>query len=88
MRWPSSSDWVWPRVPARLEEPRDDPQRRSTRTAGEQRYGAGTMIGAVGAIDARGTTEFGRDHDYSIAPALAQAVLEFRQRTVDGATHA
>ena len=43
------------------------------RAAGEQRDGAGAVIGALRAVDARGAAEFGGDHDHGVAPARAQA---------------
>src|SRR5256885_795050 len=53
------------------------------RAAGEQCDGAGAVIGTVGAVDARGTSEFGSHHDYGVAPARAQAAFEFDQRAVE-----
>ena len=53
------------------------------RAAREQRDGAGAVIGTLGAVDARGAAELGGDHNDGVAPALAQSVLEFRQRAVE-----
>jgi len=53
------------------------------RAPGEQRNGAGAVIGALGAVDARGAAEFGCDHHHGVAPALAQSAFEFRERAVE-----
>ena len=41
------------------------------------------MIGALGAVDARGAAELGGDHHDRIAPALAQSAFEFSERAVE-----
>src|SRR3954469_8657723 len=40
------------------------------RAAGEQRDRSRAVIGAVGAVDARGAAELGRDHHDGVAPAF------------------
>ena len=55
------------------------------RAAGEQRDRAGAVIGAVGAVDARGAAELGGDHDHGVAPALAEPAFEFGERAVEAA---
>src|SRR4051794_1799327 len=49
----------------------------------EQRDGAGAMVRAAGTVDARGAAEFRRHDHPRIAPALTEAGLEFRKRTIE-----
>ena len=55
------------------------------RAAGKQRDGAGAVVGAFGAVDARGAAEFGGNHDHGVAPARAEPAFELRQRAVETA---
>ena len=41
------------------------------------------MIGAVGAVDARGAAELGGDHHHGVAPARSQPAFKFAERTVE-----
>ena len=52
------------------------------RAAGQQCNGAGAVIGALGAVDARGPPELGRDHDRGVTPMRAEAAFEFGQRAI------
>ena len=52
-------------------------------TAGEEGDGAGAVIGAVGAVDARGASELRDDGDHRLAPGFAHVALDRRQRTVE-----
>ena len=51
------------------------------RAAHKQRDRGRAVVGAVGAVDARGAAELGRDHDDGVAPVIAEAAFEFGERT-------